>query len=380
MVDEPPEPLPGSRCGDFFEQDRIRASRDGSVLVSMSGDTVRWWHRTGSQWRGPREVRVPGLRPGTPMPRVITTSDDGRFATVLAEMAMTAPWYQYFEVPVVVDLAAARLVGPVVHDLDIERAVLSPDGQRVVIGGVDGSVRIRRAAAEKASVLASGGQAPVLSLGWSPDGRTVFVGRGDGRVDVLDVATASVESSLTGHGVGVTAVREVAFDDGPGLVSLDDSGVVITRTLGHSTSLGARREVTRPHAVALLAGGGPLLAGEEGGVVAVYDRRAWRATASSACRSAGSALPRTSRPPAGGSARWPPRATGGSSSPVTAPGGSRCGPGRTAGCAGASATPPRPSSALTPDGRVLVTAEFSMSEGDPTPDGAPDARGSGCGT
>ena len=153
-------------------------------------------------------------------------------------------------------------------------------------------------------------------------------------------------SSLTGHGVGVTAVREVAFDDGPGLVSLDDSGVVITRTLGHSTSLGARRDVTRPHAVALLAGGGPLLAGEEDGVVAVYDR-------SGLARDGELRLPvgRFGAPPDVEPARRRVEragdldATGGSSSPVTAPGGSRCGPGRTAGCGGASGTPPRRSSA-----------------------------------
>ena len=71
----------------------------------------------------------------------------------------------------------------------------------------------------------------------------------------------------------MAVLREVAFDDGPGLVSLDGSGVVITRTLGPSTALGARREVTRPHSVALAAGGGPVLVGDEGGVVAVYDRR-----------------------------------------------------------------------------------------------------------
>ncbi len=307
------------------------------------------------------------------MPRVITTSDDGRFATVLTEMAMTAPWYQYFEVPVVVDLRAARLVGPVVHDLDIERAVLSPDGQRLVIGGVDGSVRIRRAAAEKASVLASGGQAPVLSLGWSPDGRTVFVGRGDGRVDVLDVATASVESILTGHGVGVTAVREVAFDDGPGLVSLDDSGVVITRTLGRSTSLGARREVTRPHAVALLAGGGPLLAGEEGGVVAVYDRKGL-------ARAGELRLPvgRLGAPPDVEAARRRVSALATTSDGRFVIAGDRTGrltvwswPDRKVRWSVGDA--PTAFLGLTPDGRVLVTAEFSMREGDPSPDGSPDS-------
>ena len=373
MVHEPPEPLPRSRCGDFFEQDRIRASRDGSVLVSMSGDTVRWWHHTGSQWQGPRQVRVPGLRPGTPVPRVITTSDDGRFATVLAEMALTAPWYQYFEVPVVVDLAAGRLVGPLVHDLDIARAAVSPDGRLVVIGGVDGSVGVRRVAAEEVSVLASGGQAPVLSLGWSPDGQTVFVGRGDGRVDVLDVASASVDSSLTGHGVGVTAVREVAFDDGPGLVSLDDSGVVITRTLGHSTSLGARRDVTRPHAVALLAGGGPLLAGEEDGVVAVYDR-------SGLARDGELRLPvgRFGAPPDVEPARRRVSALATSRDGRFVVAGDRTGrltvwswPDRRVLWSVRDA--PTAFLGLTPDGRVLVTAEFTMSEGDLTPDGTPDS-------
>ena len=143
----------------------------------------------------------------------------------------------------------------------------------MLLGGADGSVRVRGAADDTASVLASGGQPAVTALAWSADGRTAYVGRRDGRVDALDVATASVAATRSGHGLDVTLLREVGFDDGPGLVSVDDSGVVITRTLGPSTALGARREVTRPHAVALLPGGGPVLAGEEGGVVAVYDRR-----------------------------------------------------------------------------------------------------------
>ena len=87
-VTGPAEPLPGSRCGDFFARDRFRVAPDGSVLVSMSGDTVRWWTRAGTGWRGPRETTVPGLAPGTPIARWLTVSDDGRSR----RCSSSSPW------------------------------------------------------------------------------------------------------------------------------------------------------------------------------------------------------------------------------------------------------------------------------------------------
>ncbi|HYN28368.1 MAG TPA: BTAD domain-containing putative transcriptional regulator [Dermatophilaceae bacterium] len=341
-VSAPAEALPGSRFGDFFARDRFRVPGDGSVLVSMSLDTVRWWDRVGSVWRGPRQVKVGGLSPGTPVPRFVTMSDDGRVATVLVDLAMTAPWYTYYQVPVVIDLG--RLVGPVVRDLRLTKVALSPDGRRVLIGGADGSVAVRRVEGGPVSVLASGGQPAVTALAWSADGRRAYVGRRDGRVDLVDVATASIVATLTGHGIDVTLLREVTFPDGgegPGLVSLDEPGVVITRTLGHSTALGARRPLKRPHALALLPRGGPVLAGEEGGIVVADDRG--DLSRQGALRLRAGAI---DTPPAIATIRRRVTAltTAALSWRETAAGGSPCGHGLLAKCSGPGTThPPRSS-------------------------------------
>lgn len=366
-----PEPLPGSRCGDFFAQDRVRVSPDGSVLVSMSGDTVRWWERDRSTWRGPRTLKVPGLEAGQPLPRVLSITDDGRLATVLVDMSMTAPWYRNTQVPVVVDLDTGKMVGPAVRGADVAQAVVSPDGEHVAVGGFDGSVGVRRVADGQVSVLAPGGQPEVSALGWSADSRVVYAARSDGRVDVLDLATASVRASLGGHGVAVATLREVALADGPGLTTLDDSGFIITRTLGPSTALGARRGVTRPQSVALLSGGGPVLVGEEGGVVAVYGRSGL-AREGELRLEAGRFTP----PPQITAIRRRVTALAAAPDGRSVVAGDRTGrltawswPGRTERWTHDDA--PAAFLAVSPDGSVLVTAELGLAADDPIPDGFP---------
>jgi DNA-binding SARP family transcriptional activator/WD40 repeat protein len=367
----PAEALPGSTCGDFFVMDRMRASPDGTVLVSMVEDTLRWWRWEANRWTGPRTVRVASVDEGTPLPQSITISDDGRAAVVLVEVGQAAPWYRYHHVPVVVDLVAAQVLGPVVRGPVVSTAAISPDGARVAVGGFDGSVSVRPLAGAGESVLSTGGQAPVSTLAWSQDGEALHVGRGDGRVDVVRVATASVDRSLVGHAVAVTALREVELDDGPGLVSLDQSGVLIVRTLGPSTALGARRTVNRPHAVAILPTGGEVLVGEEGGVVAVYGRTDLDRSGELVLE-----VGRLKAPAVAAAARRRVSALA-----VTADGRSVVAGDRT-GRLTAWSWPDRrvrwtrddaPAAFLgiSPDGRSLVTAEFTHMEGDVAPDSHP---------
>jgi len=380
------EGVPGSSCGDFFAMDRMRVSRDGTVLLSMSGDTVRWWERVGpavtdeageadadAAWRGPRTVRVAGVDAGTPVPRDITISDDGRTAVVLVEVAQAAPWYRHHHVPVVVDLVAGRVLGPVVVGPAASRAVISPDGLRVAVGGFDGSVTVRSVTATTVALLAGGGQSWVSSLAWSPDGAALHVGRGNGRVDVVDVATASVRRSLIGHGVSVATLGEVALPDGPGLVSLDDSGAVIVRTLGPSTALGARRPVARPHAAAILPEGGEVLVGEEGGVVAVYERADLARDGELVLQPGRFEVPAGAAAPRRRVTALAVAVEGGS---VVA--GDRSGrltvwswPERTVQWTRDDA--PAAFLGLSPDGRTLLTAELILADGDPSPDGVPES-------
>lgn len=367
-----PEPIPGSRCGDLAARDRIRVSRDGSVLVSMAGETVRWWQRAGSAWRGPRTVRVTGLGEGSPVARFITLSDDGRVAAAVVELGTAAPWYRYLQVPVVVDLNRGRALGPVVRDTGIATAAVSPDGLRIVVGGFDGSVRIRPVDDGAASLLTAGGGFAVTALAWAPSGNRVYVGRSDGRTDIVQVGTGSISASLLGHGTGVSVLREAMLPDGPGLVSLDDSGVVVTRTLGSATALGLRRPLKRPQALVILPAGGPVLAGEERGVVAAYARE--DVARVGALRLAQG---RFTPNPAIAAIRRRVSALAATYHGHAVVAGDRTGrltmwswPRRTVLWTHDDA--PTAFLAATPDDQVLVTAEFTQRADDPEPDGTPD--------
>jgi DNA-binding SARP family transcriptional activator/WD40 repeat protein len=366
------EAVPGSRCGGFETMDRLRVSPDGRVLVSTSGAEVRVWRRDGSQWTGPRTAEVPGLGAGLPIPREMSISDDASVAVVLIEISGAPPWWMFTYVPVVVDLVTLS-ARPLTSPSDTARAAVSRDGRAVAVGTHAGRVSVREISESGPSgrevVVDSVGRAAVRSLAWGAAGRLV-VGRGDGTVDLLDTHRGVLESSLTGHGEAIVVAQQVDGPDGPGLVSVDERGTTVVRTLGTGTALGPRRSVPRPHSVALVPRDGPVLVGEEGGRVALLARSDLATQGTLQLEPTGAQLPEDA------SARRRVTALVAATDGSGIIAGDRSGrltrwawPGRDVEWTRADV--PVAFSGISHDGRVLVTAEYTPTPDDPSPDGWP---------
>ena len=269
-----PEPLPGSRCGDFVTMDRPRITSDGRRLVSMSGTDVRIWDRHGAGWAGPRTVPVPHIPQGERIPRTITLSSDGGRAGILLELPAAAPWYRFLEIVVVLDVDAGQLLSPPIVDPATSPALaLAPDGSRIAIGRVDGTLDIVPVGSDTTAGseprLHLLGQSAVSTVAWSDDAAEVLVGRRDGQVQVIDAHTASLTSSRTNHGRRVVLVAGTR--NGTRLLSMDESGVALVWDTRAASPLGPSRAVARPHAVAVGPTGTPIAVGHDDGRVQLYD-------------------------------------------------------------------------------------------------------------
>ena len=150
-----------------------------------------------------------------------------------------------------VDNARSLLVipSPASRHLGAVNAVaFSPDGQRIVSGGADGTIRLWRAGDMQPLQLLFGHTGRVLSVGFSPDGQRIVSAGFDSSVRVWDVASGEEVSRLEGH---TGRVWSVGFSpDGERIVSAgDDSSVRVWES--------ARRLLLR--AIAAIARPAPIL-------------------------------------------------------------------------------------------------------------------------
>jgi WD40 repeat protein len=105
------------------------------------------------------------------------------------------------------------------HEAPVLSVAFSPDGQRIVSSSFDKTLRLwdAKTGAAIGKPLA-GHEAPVLSVAFSPDGQRIVSGSRDKMLRLWDAKTgAAIGESLVGHG---DEVRSVAFSpDGQRLVS-----------------------------------------------------------------------------------------------------------------------------------------------------------------
>jgi len=111
------------------------------------------------------------------------------------------------------------------HKGPVRAVAVTPDGDAIVTGGDDGTVRVWNAAdGAPRGPLASGHSGPILAVAVSPDGRTILTGSADKTARLLARPGGRVLRTLTGH---PGPVRCVAFSPrGLRLATADELGGV----------------------------------------------------------------------------------------------------------------------------------------------------------
>ncbi len=136
------------------------------------------------------------------------------------------------------------------HQGAVHSVAFSPDGQWIVSGGADGTIRLWRAADLEPQKLLFGHAGWVLSVGFSPDGRQIVSGGEDGTVRLWDVASGAEAAQLAGHGCeqfGNCGVWSVGFSpDGRQIVSGGENGTVRLWDAPEQVLLEAIDRISRP--------------------------------------------------------------------------------------------------------------------------------------
>jgi WD40 repeat protein/serine/threonine protein kinase len=104
------------------------------------------------------------------------------------------------------DVAARRQRGVLPHPTWIRSMALSPKGELLATGDMDGFVRLWDLATRRELVRLEGHVGPVLTVRFSPDGKTLASGSGDSKVRLWDVAGKRSIATLQGHTFIVTSL------------------------------------------------------------------------------------------------------------------------------------------------------------------------------
>ena len=131
------------------------------------------------------------------------------------------------------------------HQGSVRSVAFDPDGKQIVSAGVDGTLRIWRAADLKPIRLLFGHQGWVWSVAYSPDGERIVSAGDDNSVRIWDAGSGELLTRLDGHQGDVLSVAY--SPDGERIVSAGDdssvriwdagSGELLTRLDGHQGSV-----------------------------------------------------------------------------------------------------------------------------------------------
>lgn len=228
----------------------VRFSPDGKQLLSGSLDkTARLWDlatrqtlqtfRDNSWWIWAAEFSPDG-------DRIVTAGQDGKAVVwQKSELAATSTTPQS-QAPGP-QLPYSKLTEFTGHDGAIYTAKFSPRGNLIATGGYDNLVlvwnpdevkpvdieaRLQDQAGEAANHLRlAGHEGPVRSVAFSPNGELLVSGSEDNSLRVWDVATGAGVKTLRGHGSGV---RSCTFSpDGKLILSGDDQRAYVWNLAGY---------------------------------------------------------------------------------------------------------------------------------------------------
>lgn len=106
------------------------------------------------------------------------------------------------------------------HTARVMSVSFSPDGQRIVSGNLDNTIKVWDAESGAELRTLKGHHYPVASVSFSPDGRRIVSGSWDETIKIWDAESDEEQRTLTGH---TKLVIHVWFSpDGEELISEDD--------------------------------------------------------------------------------------------------------------------------------------------------------------
>lgn len=146
---------------------------------------------------------------------------------------------------------------------------ISPDGETLISGGDDQTVKLWDLATGKLQQTLSGHDRPVESVEISPDGKTLISGSWDGTIKRWDLVTGELQQTLFAHDDFITSVA--ISPDGETLASGSRDGTIKLWDL----ATGEQRQTLSGHDVSHLAmhpNGQTLISGEYGvGVAKIWN-------------------------------------------------------------------------------------------------------------
>ncbi|MGY1761042.1 caspase family protein [Geodermatophilus sp. SYSU D00779] len=156
------------------------------------------------------------------------------------------------------------------HTGSVRAVAVTPDGEQIVSGGSDGTVRVWDLATGETLQTLTGHTEGVEAVAVTPGGQQIVSGGSDGTVRVWDLATGETLQTLTGHTEGVEAVA--VTPGGQQIVSGGSDGTVRVWDLATGETLRALTGDTyNVRAVAVTPGGQQIVSGGSDGTVQVRD-------------------------------------------------------------------------------------------------------------
>ncbi|MEG4326884.1 serine/threonine-protein kinase [Microcoleus sp. herbarium5] len=249
------------------------------VLLVLGGGIGFWFSKLGGSSVSPRDVSSPS--PVVKSSPSSSPRDVSSPSPVVTSSPSSSPRDVSSPTPVVTSspssspsrssLENVSLVKTLTgHSKWVQSVAISPDGQTLVSGSEDRTIKIWNLATGNLIRTLSGHSIWVRSVAISPDGQTLVSGGGDKTITIWNLATGNLIGTLSGHSDSVSSVA--ISPDGQTLVSGSEDKTIkiwnlaagnLIRTLsGHSNSV---------LSVAISPDGQTLVSGSEDNTIKIWN-------------------------------------------------------------------------------------------------------------
>jgi WD40 repeat protein len=214
----------------------VAFSPDGNKIVSGGGDgTIRLWDTSGNPIGQPFTGHQGSVRTGVYTPDIVTFIDGGGD-------------------PVTTSVA------------------FSPDGNKIVSGGGDGTIRLWDTSGNPIGQPFTGHQGYVSSVAFSPDGKTIVSGGGDKTIRLWNTQGNPIGQLFKGH---EGSVSSVAFNpNGKTIVSGDSYGTIrLWDTRGNLIGQPFQGHEDSVNSVAFNPNGKTIVSGDSYGTIRLWNTR-----------------------------------------------------------------------------------------------------------